>query len=75
MVLLRGLSRVGRVLGRSSVAAGGAGLAGGVLLDDVPLGSELDPTEGGGSNPIVLVLVGLVLAFAAIVFLDGFLPD
>lgn len=63
----RAATRAGRWLGTSTgrTAAGGAaaGATGGVLLDDIPLLGNLDPTEGGngqGGQQTLLLLVLLV---------------
>ena len=68
-ILGRAAARAGSFLGRNSLRAGAAGAAGGaaggVLLDDIPFLSQLDPTEGGGGNQITkLVIVGLVFVIA-----------
>ncbi|MFC7131660.1 MULTISPECIES: hypothetical protein [Salinibaculum] len=56
-------ARLAGTVGSSTAAAGAAGAAGGVLLDDVPLLSQLDPTESGNQGIKALLLpLGLVFA-------------
>ena len=58
--LARVAPRIGATLGGSRATTAGAGLAGGVLLDDIPFLSSLDPTEGGsGGNQ--WVIIGLLI--------------
>jgi len=81
-VLRHGGRRVRRFFGRTrrraAIGAGAGGLAGGVLLDDVPLvGPTLDPTEnpgGGGPGVIRLAILGF-LAVAGMLVLDDLAGD
>jgi len=60
------LSRGGAVLASSPARAGAAGAAGGIILDDVPVLSNFDPTEGandGLSLQLILLIVLLVAVY------------
>lgn len=66
-------SRVARSLGSSPARAGAAGAAGGLLLDDVPVLSGLDPTEGGGGSGqlgTLLLLLVFLIAIGTVVDFD-----
>lgn len=54
---------LGTTAGRAAAGGGAAGLTGGVLLDDVPILRNLDPTNNpdGGGNQTVLLLVGVLV--------------
>lgn len=70
------IGRAGRILTKTRSRSAGTGLAGGLLVDDIPVvGDELDPTEasGGGSNQTVLLagLALLLLVFIAVQVGDG----
>lgn len=54
-------TRIGRFFGRSTGRAAAGGAAGGLLVDDIPILSEFDPTSGGGSNVLSLALLAAAL--------------
>lgn len=61
--------RAARGIRSSPALAGGAGVAGGALLDDIPVLNQLDFTEGsGGMNPLVVVglLFGAIIALGTL---------
>lgn len=65
-------SSLGTSTGRAAAGGAAAGGAGGLLLDDVPILGQLDPTEGGGQgnsplgsiNPNLILLAVIALGFA-----------
>lgn len=65
-----GLTRAGTWIGSSAGRAGAAGIAGGMLADDIPLvGDAIDPTEqsgGGGSDTATILVYGALLIGAVI---------
>lgn len=62
-------ARVASFFGSRAGASAAAGAGAGMLVDDVPLLSNLDPTENGG-NPVSDILMMAVLAIAAFIALD-----
>lgn len=57
----RAASRVGAKIASRPAAAGAAGLAGGVALDDIPIvGPRVDPTESPGPTGLSLFRIAVV---------------
>lgn len=65
------LTRAGASIASSPARAGAAGAAGGVLLDDIPILSGLDPTEGEGSGQNLTVVLVLVLVLVVAFQMSG----
>lgn len=65
-----GGSLAGRI-GSSTGATAGAGLAGGMLVDDIPfIGGDIDPTEGSGDDgPFGNVQLALLFGIGLVVLL------
>lgn len=76
-LLARGGTAIGTRIGSSTAATAGAGAAGGMLVDDIPLvGSTLYPTEGNsGLGGSMNMLTLLALLFALGMLLDVQIGD
>jgi hypothetical protein len=62
-----GASFLGSSTGRAAAGGAAAGAAGGLVLDDIPILRNLDPTgSDGGSDQTLVLLVGIAVAVIVI---------